>query len=73
MAKKWRTCKGRYLKDREWHTFENGLFHQWGSSFIEFETGPGNYTIAIIELEDGRVITADPDDIQFTGFLEADI
>ncbi len=72
-TKNWRTCKGRYFKDGEWHNFENGLFHQWGNDFIEFETGPCNYTLAIVELEDGKVITTGPENIQFTGILEAEI
>lgn len=36
-----------------------GLFHQWGVAFEEFETGPGNYTVAIVERDDGTVETVD--------------
>jgi hypothetical protein len=25
-----------------------GIFHQWASSFTEFESGAGNYTVALI-------------------------
>jgi len=32
-------------------------FHQWGSEYEEFETGPGNFTVAIIERDDGTVET----------------
>ena len=32
-----------------------GLFHQWGVNFEEFESGPANYTVAIVELDDGSV------------------
>jgi len=31
------------------------LFHQWGISYEEFEDGPGQYSTAIIEREDGTV------------------
>ncbi len=42
-----------------------GLFHQWGVNYEEFETGPGNYTVAIVELLDGKVKEVTPDLIQF--------
>ncbi|HEJ1186530.1 hypothetical protein I5I29_00865 [Pseudomonas aeruginosa] len=31
------------------------LFHQWGVDFEEFETGAGNYTVAVIERPGGTV------------------
>lgn len=43
----------------------DGLFHQFGSAYEEFENGAGNYTIAIIEDKDGKIITVDPECIQF--------
>lgn len=30
-------------------------FHQFGVGYEEFETGPGNYSTAIIEKEDGSI------------------
>lgn len=33
----------------------NGTFHKWGCDYEEFETGPGNYSTAIIEMPDGAV------------------
>lgn len=42
-----------------------GKFHQWGSSYEEFEGGPGNFTIAIVEMPDGSIITPQPEDIVF--------
>ena len=37
-------------------TFETtGEFHQWGQDYEEFETGPGNFSTAIVELPDGTV------------------
>lgn len=40
-------------------------FHQWGNAYEEFETGPGNFTVAIVELPDGKIVTPDAKDIQF--------
>lgn len=66
-----RTCRGIFwdatMKERM--TFEKGYFHQWGNCYEEFENGPGNYSVAIIELEDGRVIEANPSDIHFTDVI----
>lgn len=42
-----------------------GVFHCWGCSFVEFEAGPGNYTVAIVEMGDGTVRMIDPIDIVF--------
>lgn len=30
-------------------------FHCWGTDYDEFESGPGNYTVAIVEYENGEV------------------
>lgn len=71
-----RTCKGRYWQSGQsgqpghYEEFENGVFHQWGSNYEEFENGAGNYSVAIVELQDGKVIMPNADDIQFTGILE---
>ena len=66
---KLRRCKGKtnVYQDGKWHTeeFELGYFHQWGINYEEFENGPGNYSVAIIELPDGRVVTPIADDIVF--------
>ncbi|WP_423731644.1 hypothetical protein [Hafnia paralvei] len=42
-----------------------GLFHQWGVNYEEFETGAGNYTVGIIELDDGTVEALLPNQIKF--------
>jgi hypothetical protein len=31
------------------------IFHQFGCDYEEFESGPGNFSTAIIELPDGTV------------------
>lgn len=42
-----------------------GVFHQWGSSYEEFESGPGNYTTAIVELTDGSIVEVLPRYLKF--------
>lgn len=32
-----------------------GIFHEFGSDFIKYEYGPGNFSVGIIEMPDGRV------------------
>lgn len=60
-----RKCKGRYWKTGKYHEFELGYFHGWGSNYEEYENGAGNYSTAIVELPDGRVIMPVADDICF--------
>lgn len=66
-----RKCKGKYTdydeKERKFvnREFEDGIFHQWGADYEEFESGPGNYTVGIVELPDGRVIMPIARFIQF--------
>lgn len=59
-----RKCKAMIWENREQVPVE-GLFHGWGHNYEEFESGPGNYTTAIIELDDGRVVEAAPNTVQF--------
>ncbi|MGX9249691.1 hypothetical protein ACWXWI_02005 [Pantoea ananatis] len=42
-----------------------GIFHQWGADYEEFDCGPGNYTIAIVEMDDGTIKKFMPTDIKF--------
>ena len=42
-----------------------GKFHGWGVGYEEFESGPGNYTVAIVEFPDGKVDTVVPYLIRF--------
>lgn len=44
---------------------EVGKFHQWGIEYEEFDTGPGNYTVAVVELFDGQVKTFPANDVKF--------
>jgi len=41
------------------------LFHCWGNSFEEFENGPGNFTIAIVEDQTGKIWNVHSEDVQF--------
>ena len=42
-----------------------GEFHQFGADYEEFETGPGNYTTAIVEMPDGTIHNVPAEQIQF--------
>ncbi|HEN8710601.1 TPA: hypothetical protein U8203_000244 [Pseudomonas putida] len=42
-----------------------GKFHGWGVEYEEFESGPGNYSVAIVEMADGTVQTLMPWAIRF--------
>lgn len=41
------------------------LFHQFGVGYEEFESGPGNFTTAIVEWPDGRVESVPAAHVQF--------
>lgn len=43
-----------------------GLFHQWGNEYEELDTGPGNYSVGLVELQDGKMETFIPERIRFT-------
>ncbi len=42
-----------------------GIFQCWGSAYEEFESGPGNFTVAIVERLDGTVHELVPSCIKF--------
>jgi len=42
-----------------------GTFHEWGVKYEEFDNGPGNYTVAIVERDDGVIVTPDADRVKF--------
>ncbi len=50
---KWQQIEGspKFEKVLDGH----GMFHQFGSDYEEFETGPGNFTTAVVEMSDGSV------------------
>lgn len=65
-----RYCRGKFYEKRKETIFEKGVFHQFGNDYEEFESGPGNYTVAIVELPDGRIIMPLASDIQFLDSFE---
>ena len=42
-----------------------GRYHCWGNNYEEFDGGPGVFTTAIIELEDGRIVSCPAETVQF--------
>lgn len=66
-----RECEGTYAvlnpdtKKYEIKEFESGWFYGIGVDYEEFESGPGMYSTAIVELPDGKVITPPIKDIRF--------
>lgn len=68
-----RKCKGRYsvYENGKWEEreFEMGYFHQWGADYEEFESGPGNYSVAIVELPGGKIVTPVAQNIEFIDFI----
>jgi len=53
----WRPEGCKYNEPYQKRESEKGKFHGFSTEYEEFETGPGNYAIAIVELPDGTVIT----------------
>ena len=59
-----RPCRAiRYEKGEAIEVF--GMFHRWGSQYEEFDLGPGNFTTALVEAEDGNVYECVADSVQF--------
>lgn len=72
---KLRRCKGKckICENGKWSIleFELGYFHEWGVNYEEFvDSGPGNYSVAIVELPDGRIVMPVADDIVFLDLIE---
>ncbi len=69
-----RKCKGKYSfwDNGKWATkeFDLGYFHKWGCSFEEFETGAGNYSVALVELPSGKIVEVLPNDLEFLDVKE---
>ncbi len=42
-----------------------GLFHQWANACEEYSNGAGNYTVALVELEDGTIKEVLPTNVKF--------
>lgn len=62
----YRKCTGIYfVKEHGFVEFNLGYFHKWGVDSEELDVGALNYTIGIVELKDGRVVTVMPENIKF--------
>jgi len=46
------------------------VFHQFGCGYQEFETGPGNFSTAIVEMENGEVKNIPVEMIEFVDRIE---
>lgn len=53
----------QYKKVDDW---KDGYFHEWGYDFEEFETGPGNFSVGIVEDENGIIYMPFASDVVFT-------
>ena len=66
-----RECRGKYYVKNEkgaggsFQEFDSATFLGFGDDYEEFESGPAQYTTAIVVLPDGRVATTAPEFIQF--------
>lgn len=59
-----RPCKAVVYEKGEARTVV-GRYHRWGNNYEEFDGGPGNFTTAIIELDDGRIVSCPAETVQF--------
>jgi hypothetical protein len=52
--------------DGKWETIEiEGIFHQFAPMYDEFESGPGNHTVAIVEDKDGQLWNCAVETVRF--------
>lgn len=63
-VKNLRRCEASFYQNGELRPII-GRFHGWFSDFMEFENGPGNYTVALVEMDDGCVKSCAPNTVKF--------
>ena len=62
----YRRCSGKYfVRECRFIEFKLGYFHKWGVDSEELDVGALNYTIGIVELPNGKVVTVMPENIMF--------
>lgn len=62
----YRRCTGKYfIGEHGFVEFKLGYFHKWGIDSEELDVGALNYTVGIVELPNGNVVTVMPDNIRF--------
>lgn len=63
---RYRKCSGKYfVREHGFIEFSLGYFHEWGTDSEEVEGGVLNYTIGIVELKNGKIVTVMPENIKF--------
>ena len=63
---RYRKCSGKYfVREHGFIEFCLGYFHEWGIDSEEVEGGALNYTIGIVELKNGKIVTVMPENIKF--------
>lgn len=60
----YRLCECLLYAQGEHHTVQ-GRFLFWGVDYEELQGGIGHYTVAIVELENGAVVTAPASSVKF--------
>jgi hypothetical protein len=58
-----RVAEGTNCWEKEFST--EGLFHQWAPKYDEYENSAGNYTVALVELQDGTIEEVLPFNLKF--------
>lgn len=62
----YRRCTGKYfIREYGFVEFKLGYFHKWGIDSEELDVGALNYTMGIVELPNGNVVTVMPENIRF--------
>ena len=54
-----------WQKDKLEYNTEKGTFHRWGDKLLELSDGNFSATSAIVELNDGRVLSIPPEFVTF--------
>lgn len=58
----WEHVSGVGLKLTPWR---NGAWHAWSQAHEEYESGPGNFPVGVIEDPTGRIYAVPVEDIAF--------
>ena len=62
----YRRCNGKYfVREHGFIEFNLDYFHKWVIDSEELDVGALNYTIGIVELPNGKVVTVMPENIRF--------
>lgn len=62
-----RRCRGKYFNSSTWtwDDFPIGKFHCWGSEYKSCLDKMVDFTVGIVELKDGTVVTVLPNNLIF--------